>query len=536
MEIEITKENMDQYTDGIFYNVGKIKWTAGKLVKGIINNFPNLTELNCSFNKITTLKELGNCINLQILDCSNNLITTIEGLRHCVNLKTLDCSHNHITTLEGLSNCVNLQRLCCHDNHIVTLDELINCVILQQLDCRRNNIITLEGLKNSVNLEKLYIECNRITTLEGLINCVNILCIECNMNQITTLEGLSNSVNLQELYCSSNEITTLLGLINCVNLEILCCGRNRLITLDGLSNCINLLEISCSNNSITSLKGLYGCTNLEKLHCNTNQITTLEELRNCVSLKILNCRNNQITTLEGLRNCVNLRKIYCSNNQITTLNVLIYLRNLISIDYSDNPIEIQNIQIERILDRMQINKKSSVYKDKQNVHDIAIQRSVCDSVQNLLNDPKPIFSIEDIINSALNEKTKIALIEYCQDKTLHSVHLITYAELLSYVWNRIIKSDHRTELMRILEEQIAESECKCFTGRFNRTLSVLVGYYDDIKINISDNSRIGAIILNCREKIIPYNLEKHKEMAITELIGAGYEEDEIKTWIEAIDE
>jgi len=120
-------------------------------------------------------------------------------------------------------------------------------------------------------------------------------------------------------------------------------------------------------------------------------------------------------------------------------------------------------------------------------------------LQSLLKDNKPLLSFDNIISSGLSSKTKESLIEYCQNESVHSVHLITYGELLSYVWpkceafsrlllrnwQRIINSDHKEELFRILEEQIADSECKCFTGRFNRTLSVLVGFYDDIKINIS---------------------------------------------------
>ncbi len=89
--------------------------------------------------------------------------------------------------------------------------------------------------------------------------------------------------------------------------------------------------------------------------------------------------------------------------------------------------------------------------------------------------------------------------------------------------------------MKILEEQIADSECKCFTGRFNRTLSVLVGFFDDIKINISDKSRISAIILNSKEKIFPYDTIKHKDTATKELIEAGYVEADFKDWIEAIE-
>ncbi len=157
-------------------------------------------------------------------------------------------------------------------------------------------------------------------------------------------------------------------------------------------------------------------------------------------------------------------------------------------------------------------------------------------VQNLLKDPKNDFFIDDIINSSLNESTIRALIEYCQDRTIHSVHLITYQELLGLVWNRIINSIHKSELMKILEEQIADSECKCFTGRFNRTLSVLVGFFDDIQINISDKSRISAIILNTKNKINPYDLIKHKEVATKELIEAGYLESDFKDWIDAIED
>jgi hypothetical protein len=209
---------------------------------------------------------------------------------------------------------------------------------------------------------------------------------------------------------------------------------------------------------------------------------------------------------------------------------------LTSLDYSPNPLEIQTVQIERLLNRINANHNASIYNDNQNVHDVTIQRTVCDSLQALLRDPKPIFSMDDIINSNLSKTIIESLVEYCQDNSIHSIHLITYQELLGYVWQRITKSVHQSELLKILEEQIIDSECKCFTGRFNRTLSVLVGFFDDIKINISDKSRIGAIILNSKEKMNPYSIDKHKEMATKELISAGYTEEEIEPWIDAIDE
>ena len=225
------------------------------------------------------------------------------------------------------------------------------------------------------------------------------------------------------------------------------------------------------------------------------------------------------------------------DNQITSLDPLVYLIHLSDLRSDGNPLQIQTIQVQRFLDRLnRVNRDSSIYHDKQNVHDITIQKTVCQSIHNLLKDPKPDFSVDNIINSALDIKTKNLLIEYCQDNCIHSIHLITYAELFGYVWNRIINSPYKEELFRILEEQISESECKCFTGRFNRTLSILVGFYDDIKIEISDQSRIGAIILVCKDKIIPYNTEEHRKLAYQELISIGYNESEIKLWLDAIDD
>ncbi len=325
---------------------------------------------------------------------------------------------------------------------------------------------------------------------------------------------IDNFPNLKEFQCSCNKITSLSPLSKCTNLQILNCGFNRLSSLTPLSNFINLQSLCCWRNKITSL----------------------EPLSKCINLQTLDCDNNLITSLEPLSDCDYLRKLSCADNQITSLEPLIYLIRLNKIQANNNPIEIPTIQIQRMLERIYYNQKSSIYNDNQNIHDIEIQRTVCESVQSLLKDQNNHFSIEDVINSPLNKPTIESIIEYCQDQTVHSVHLITYNELLALVWNRIINSTNKTELFKILEEQIADAECMCFTGRFNRTLSVLVGFFDDIKINISDKSRISAIILNSKYKIIPYDSVKHRETATKELIEAGYKETDFKDWIDAIDE
>ncbi len=428
MDIIITGDNINKYRNDRFDDILKMYWRTGELDKKIIDNFPNLQELNCLYNELTSLEPLSNYVNLKKIFCCYNKIKILQPLYSCVNLQILNCCGNKIKSLEPLSNCVNLQILNCGGN--------------------------------------------KIASLKPLYNCVNLQILHCNYNQIKSLEPLSNCINLQKLYCEYNQIKS----------------------LEPLSNCLDLQKLDCSVNQITSLEPLSTCVNLQILYCGSNPLTSLEPLSNCTNIEGLNCSNNQIISLEPLSTCVNLEELNCSYNQIISLEPLVYLRRLNKIFYSNNPIEIPTLQIQRMLNRIDSNCKSSIYYDNQNVHDIEIQRTVCDSVQNLLKDPKNEFIIDDVINSGLNKSTIESIIEYCQDETVHSVHLITYIELFSLVWNRIINSIHKIELMKILEEQIADSECKCFTGRFNRTLSVLVGFFDDIKINISDKSRISAII------------------------------------------
>jgi hypothetical protein len=176
---------------------------------------------------------------------------------------------------------------------------------------------------------------------------------------------------------------------------------------------------------------------------------------------------------------------------------------------------------------------NSIYYDNQNVHDPHIQRSVTKSVQNLLQDKKPPISIEKILESNLSQKTKERITEYYQETAVHSIQLITFAELLDYVWQRIENSPHQKELVKVLDEQIQDAECMCFTGRFNRTLSVLQGFYDDIEITISASAQITAVVLRLKN----IYSDKELEMKIKEeLTTLGYQQSEFKPWLDALDE
>lgn len=390
-------------------------------------------------------------------------------------------------------------------------------------------------LCNFPNLVKL--DCSRqLISLEGIEYCPKLRRLNCSFGKLVSLVGIEHCQQLEWLECSNNRLISLTGIEGCPQLRDIDCSNNFLVSIAGLEQCIRLSRLDCYNNNLVSLISLKNCLQLHELECSGNQIASLAGIDGCAELWKLDCSGNQLVSLKGVECCPKLEELYFCQNQIVSLEQLVYLRYLRDFDHEGNPLDVQSIQVQRFFDRRdRCSASKSIYSDAQNVHDMHIQKTVCDSVQKLLADPKPEFSIDTVINSSLGKHAIELLVEYCTDGTVHSVHLLTYQELLGYVWNRIVQSEHQDELFRILEEQITDSECKCFTGRFNRTLSVLVGFYEDIVIAISDSSRISAIILALKDRIRPYDANAHREAAHKQLLTAGYTEVDIRPWLEAIE-
>ena len=431
------------------------------------------------------------------------------------NLQVLHCPNSRLNSLAGIEVCSLLQELNCQSNKLDSLAGIEACSQLQRLYCSFNSLTTLAGIEACSQLQKLYCSFNHLTTLAGIEHCPNLTVINCGGNELRGITEITSLSLLQKLHCSNSLLTSLEQIVENQGLQVLFCHRSQLTTLAGIERFPQLIELSCNDNALTSLAGI----------------------ENCLLLQKLDCSNNSITTLNGLDQCTQLRELSCYTNQLKTLDCLVYLRHLVYLTHGRNPLDIQTPQVQRFLTRFNGSRNSSsIYSDGQNVHDTHIQKSVCDSVRCLMTDSKPTFTIQDIIDSGLDEHVVRLLIEYCGDETVHSVHLLTYIELLAYVWARVMISAHKHELLKILAEQICDSECMCFTGRFNRTLSVLVGFCDDIVIEISDSSRIGAIILAVKDRVIPYDPSEHRSQASKLLLEAGYDADTIEPWLGAISE
>jgi hypothetical protein len=141
---------------------------------------------------------------------------------------------------------------------------------------------------------------------------------------------------------------------------------------------------------------------------------------------------------------------------------------------------------------------------------------------------------EDLIKELilLNPKCLNQLIEYLEIKDVHSILLINFEDLFLRVFQRIMLSDHKRELLIRLDDEMIDSMCKCFTGRLTRLVNVLVGFFEDIEINISDSERISAIILSVINGPTAGEMtDELKEICRTKLKEADVEESEIEKWL-----
>jgi hypothetical protein len=92
--------------------------------------------------------------------------------------------------------------------------------------------------------------------------------------------------------------------------------------------------------------------------------------------------------------------------------------------------------------------------------------------------------------------------EYKNCKDIYSALNITFEELLLYVFNRIEINEHKDEIKRVLNTEMTESVCKCFTGRMSRLINCLNGFDSLVNIQIADNEQISQVIEVIRVNLV----------------------------------
>jgi hypothetical protein len=90
----------------------------------------------------------------------------------------------------------------------------------------------------------------------------------------------------------------------------------------------------------------------------------------------------------------------------------------------------------------------------------------------------------------------------------------------------------------VLNIEMDESVCKCFTGRISRLINCLNGFDPLVSINISESEQISQIIILVRNELNQtnnYDINTHKQLVESRLKELKYSDDVIAIWIENIE-
>jgi Leucine-rich repeat (LRR) protein len=309
---------------------------------------------------------------------------------------------------------------------------------------------------------------------------------------------------------------------------------------------VKSLDLSSSNITYLDKDIFKHLTNLTGLDLYYNKLSHLDKyiFNNLTNLQTLHIDKNNLTHLDKniFKNLINLQYLYLSNNNLKSLpSSIINCRNLTNIYYYNNEINYMPPNIQRFLNNLkQTSKKLQIYNDSQNIHNHHIQECIKTSLENILNYPKTInkdLLTNELLNSKMNDKSLRLLLEYTQDDSVHSVLNITFEEALLHVleYINLELKDNRNDILNILETEILDSECKCFTGRISRLINCINGYTQLVKVEIPDNMAISNIIIMVKNSYKGDNVDELKGLVKTELLERGYVLDTIIEFLEYVD-
>jgi internalin A len=100
-----------------------------------IEKLENLTTLNLSDNKLTSVKSLKDLTNLTWLDLSFNKLRSVESLQGLKNLTEFDLRNNYLRSVEALKDLKNLTTLDLRQNS--ELEKVISAEIINSWDAQK---------------------------------------------------------------------------------------------------------------------------------------------------------------------------------------------------------------------------------------------------------------------------------------------------------------------------------------------------------------------------------------------------------------
>ena len=377
------------------------------------------------------------------------------------------------------------------------------------------------------SIEELHCGNTLVSDLSPLQHCHLLKKLDCSTTKISDLSPLQHCPLLEVLYCSYTKVSDLSPLQHCSLLKELDCISSSVSDLSPLQYCPLLEVLHCSNAKVSDLSPLQQCPLLKELYCNSSSVSDLSPLQHCALLEKLCCNNTKVSDLNPLQYCPLLKELHCYDTQIADLSPLQHCTELHYISHTGCPIEFIPIQVQRIIERNR-RANTNVYIDSQSVHNHSIQQSLIKSVNYLSNK----FSA-----NLIKAKIDIIIPKCLRSEEIHTVLNITLSDCYQLVHSRILKFDNeeiQKELFKRLEEEVVDGESMCFTGKFTRLVNTLVGFDENIRLDISQNEQISAIIINEKDKLKPYDKEKHINAVRTLLTELNISSETQDEWINEI--
>ena len=410
-------------------------------------------------------------------------------------------------------------------------------------------MISINGKKVNKDITNLNLSYNNLTQLPVEIGQLTQLTIlNLSNNKLTHLPvEIWQLTQLTSLLLTTNNLTKLpVEIGQLTRLTKLDLQDNELTQLPvEIGQLIRLTTLYLSNNKLTKLPVEIGqLKQLTKLYLSNNKLTKLPvEIGQLAQLTTLHLSYNKLTQLPvEIGQLTQLTTLYLSYNKLTYLPVEIgQLTQLTTLNLYDNMIEnLLNPIIQRVIQRIENIKKinkDTIYSDRQNVHSSSIQLSIRDSINNLMNAYVLDYPLTYLDWSVLTQQTKEIITEYIDTTDIHTILNITFEELCIAVVIEMesLSMDLQIEIKKRMNEEMQDSECKCFTGRISRLVNCLSGYSDKVRMQISENEEINniiSVIMSKRELKTIEMLKKEVNLALTE---RGYADEKIAEWLEYVE-
>jgi hypothetical protein len=205
-----------------------------------------------------------------------------------------------------------------------------------------------------------------------------------------------------------------------------------------------------------------------------------------------------------------------------------------------NILDGQDDRVGNVVEVQQVGELEAFIQDKQNVHTSAAVKQTKDIVALLRTIPVPIEYQWHSINTSLTPfeigmECKLSqraawqmISQYAQDTAIYDIETGIYGKVLDSVWQYIKNSKEKSELCRVLKQEMEDNIGMCAQGNLSRVCNILAGYLEGVGSQESKNERLGRLFSSLNTIDIIETCKKGFQI----LIDNEVTEDEWYVWME----